>query len=174
MKSSSATEVGTEFQQMVMTHLKLLTPDLVAVLKRLIEHEYPKEVFLISFDVFSDKFASSFPVKTHFMDAEGNEYFISDEQGQKRSPIPEGLSVGLLEIKEVYPKGLEGQFEDRAPEIDCRDLATRILIGWFAYCWTKAGGLSFKRQVIISNYDDNKGYNLMTYNWQELDSSYEQ
>jgi len=56
------------FRSKVQAHLAVLDQELVVVLRALIEHRYPPEVFAISFEVFSDSFTSQFPARAFFVD----------------------------------------------------------------------------------------------------------
>lgn len=174
MRSTRETAIAQEFRQAVIAHLQPLTGDLIKVLRQLIGHNYPKEVFVISFEIFSDDFTHRFPVHTRFMDADNNEYFIFDERGRGKYPAPEGFDAGLLNVGRVYPEGLEQQFQDREPTLDPWDLATRGLVEWFSKCWLEAGGKQFERHAVIGNHDDTSEFNLMTQTWQEAYSLYGQ
>jgi hypothetical protein len=71
---------------------------LVAVLRQLVEHEYPKEVVSIDFEVFTYGFTEGFPVRAFFMDSTNSEYFVAID-GSYRYPSP--VDPDLLHIKRV-------------------------------------------------------------------------
>ena len=158
--SKSAEQV---FRQAVQGSLSKLDSQIGGVLRSLVEHQYPSEVFALSFEVFSDGFTSGFPVRAFFMDRSNTEHFIR-EGGQAKYPSP--VDPGLLEIDYVYPEELEEALEESAPETDVWEIASEELIQWFAKHWQLVGGASFPLVATIAPHDSSKEFNLKSGSWQ--------
>ncbi|MGI0035819.1 MAG: hypothetical protein ACRD98_08115, partial [Nitrososphaera sp.] len=120
---------------LVRQHLAKLEARLVAALRSLISHNYPPEVFALSFEVFSDTFTSGFPARAFFMDRTNCEYFLY-VNGEATYPSP--IDPWLLDIDSTYPAEIEDDFLSRDPDLNTWDIATSEFISWFSECWDKA------------------------------------
>jgi hypothetical protein len=156
--------IEEEFRENVAEHINRLTDDLVPVLKKLIEHDYPKEVETLAFEIFVDGFSSEFPVRVFFMDKDNSEYFIMNE-GKAEYPSP--VDPDLLDLDYVYPYELEEEYTSRDESLDPWNVATNELIEWFSKCWLSAGGKSFKLKASIAPHDSNHEFNLKEGKWEE-------
>ncbi len=154
-----------EFRQGVRRHLEVLSPGLITVLAQLIGYDYPQEVVSIEFEVFPDQFASGFPVRAFFMDANNCEYFVY-EDGKAVYPSP--VDPGLIDIVGVYPEEFEDGFVGRDENLNTFKLASRELIEWFSRCWEAAGGERFARRAAIMCHDDVRAFNLKSRSWESL------
>lgn len=152
----------TEFQQRVVAALELHSPELVAVLRQLVAHDYPPDVASVDFEVFPDGFTSGFPVRAFFMDDSNSEFFVI-EDGEAR--CPSSVDPGLLDISRVYEDSLEAELEGAVPDADSFTLAAEAVIPWFARCWAAAGGREFTRRAGISLHDDVRRYDLVQDRW---------
>lgn len=157
--------VEAEFRSAVNRHLKPLRNDLILVLEKLIAHNYPAEVELLAFEVFSDCFWQNFPVRVFFMDSSNNEFFI-EKDGEAAYPSP--VDPGLLDIKYVYPRELEESFGQRDATLDVCSAAATELIAWFIGCWKAAGGERFTRKATIAIHDHPDYYDLMEDSWRSF------
>jgi len=135
---------------------------LVAILRKLVAHDYPPEVASIDFEVFPDGFTSGFPVRAFFVDAENSEVFLY-ESGQAQYPCP--VDPGLLEMDHVYEAALEQALAACSPDSDYFTLAGMALIPWFIRCWAEAGGPHFARRATIGLHDDPRSYDLVEQSW---------
>ena len=151
------------FRQGVREGLATLDSQIEAILRSLVSHEYPPEVFALSFEVFSDGFTSGFPVRAFFMDRSNTEHFIWEGQ-QAKYPSP--VDPGLLEIDHVDPEELEEELEDHSPESDAWDIATEEMIQWFAGHWQRVGGVNFPLVATIATHDSSEEFNLKSGGWQ--------
>lgn len=156
-------EIAEIFRSKVQSHLAVLDQKLVDVLRALIEHRYPPEVFAISFEVFSDGFTSQFPARAFFVDRNNTEFFLyTDGTAQYPSPVP----PELLEIEGIYPNEMEESLEALDPSADAWQIATQEFITWFAKCWRIAGGASFPLVATIASHDSAQEFNLVQDRWQ--------
>ena len=158
------------FRHAVRDGLGKLDSHVEGVLCSLIKHQYPSEVFALSFEVFSDGFTSGFPVRAFFMDRSNTEHFIW-ESGQAKYPSP--VDPGLLEIDHVYAQELEEELEERSPESDPWAIASEELIQWFAKHWQRFGGASFPLVATISPHDSSEEFNLKSGYWQPSYAAFE-
>lgn len=156
--------IEKEFRSAVRGHLERLNAQLIPVLKQLISHEYPDEVFAICFEIFPDSFSSGFPIRAFFMDEDNSEYFI-EIAGEAEYPCP--VDPGLLEIDEVYPEELEATLEASAEELDPWAIASHEAALWFLERWRQAGGNAFPLEATIAEHDSSEELNLKTGEWQE-------
>ncbi|RYE60557.1 MAG: hypothetical protein EOP20_02200 [Hyphomicrobiales bacterium] len=132
-------------------------------LRSLVRHEYPPEVFALSFGISSDGFTSGFPVRAFFMDRSNTEHFLWEgEQAKYPSPV----DPGLLEIAHVYAEELEEELEEHSPGSDPWDIATEELIQWFAKHWQQVGGANFPLVATIAAHDSSREFNLKSGGWQ--------
>ena len=86
--SESAEQI---FRHAVRDGLGKLDSHVEGVLCSAIKHQYPSEVFALSFEVFSDGFTSGFPVRAFFMDRSNTEHFLWDSgqaKYRKRATAP--------------------------------------------------------------------------------------
>lgn len=151
------------FRQAVQESLAKLDTQVEGVLSSLVKHEYPTEVFALSFEVFSDGFTSGFPVRAFFMDRSNTEHFIWEgEQAKYPSPV----DPGLLEIDHVYPEELEEQLEESSTESDPLSIASEELIQWFSRHWLNVGGARFPLAATIALHDSSEEFNLKSGCWQ--------
>ena len=157
--------IQTQFKNQVATKLEALSNDLVSVLQKLVQHNYPREVDSLSFEIFDDSFTSGFPVRVFFMDIDNSEHFISIN-GKPEYPSP--VDPALLNINYVYPIELEEEFESIDSEFDAWSIASAELISWFSKCWLVAGGANFKLKASIAPHDSIKQFNLVSSEWQKL------
>ena len=153
-----------EFRAEVKRHLLGFENRLVDALKSLIAHQYPPEVFSLSFTVFSDSFTSQFHARAFFMDCDNCEHFVYVD-GKAEYPSP--IDPKILDVGGVYPEELEEQFDETNPDSDAWSLATSEFIAWFHACWCKAGGEKFPLSATIGEHDSDKEFNLKTGVWQE-------
>jgi len=153
-----------EFRAEVKRHLSGFENRLVGALKSLITHQYPPEVFSLSFEVFSDSFTSQFPARAFFMDRENCEHFIYVD-GKAEYPSP--IDPQLLEVDGIFPEELEEQFDEANPDGDAWSLSASEFIAWFHTCWLKAGGEKFALSATIGEHDSDNEFNLKTGMWQE-------
>ncbi len=151
------------FRQGVLKGLAKFDSQIEGVLRSLVSHEYPPEVFALSFEVFSDGFTSGFPVRAFFMDRSNTEHFLW-KGGQAKYPSP--VDPGLLEINHVYAEELEDELQEHSPESDSWEIATDELIQWFARHWLRVGGANFPRVATIAAHDSAKEFNLKSGGWQ--------
>ena len=151
------------FRQGVCEGLAKLDSQIEGILRSLVSHEYPPEVFALSFEVFSDGFTSGFPVRAFFMDRSNTEHFLREgEQAKYPSPV----DPGLLEIDHVYAKELEEELEEHSFESDSWGIATEELIQWFARHWQRVGGANFPLVATIATHDSSEEFNLKSGGWQ--------
>lgn len=150
------------FKLAVVEKLRHLGPSLVAVLRQLVEHEYPKEVASIDFEVFTDGFTQSFPVSAFFMDSSNNEHFLSVGDGYK---YPSPVDPQLLHVERVYGDDFEAPFLVEDGNLDTFTLAGDALIPWFAECWRQAGGGEFGREATIMLHDSSRVFDLVRGVW---------
>lgn len=136
---------------------------LVSVLKKLVVHKYPEEVFALSFEIFPDSFTSQFPVRVFFMDSKNCEHF---EYVDGIAQYPSPAAPDLLEVDEVYPEELEEVFEENE-NLDLWTLAAAETAVWFYDCWKKAGGKRFTLGATIADHDSSEELNLKNGKWQE-------
>jgi hypothetical protein len=139
------------WRELVSGKLAVLTPQLTAVLQKLVQHSYPPQVASIDFEIFSDGFSEGFPVRAFFMDAENNEFFLYSG-GKARYPSP--VDPDLLEIDQVYAFEEEEGFEEESDELDLWAIASDELIDWFGSCWLAAGGNQLSISASIQVHDD--------------------
>ena len=158
--------VDQAFREKVTYHLSRLTDDIKPVLKALIDHDYPKDVVSLAFEVFVDGFTEEFPVRVFFMDAENSEHFVYVD-GKAEYPSP--VDPGLLNIDHVYPPELEEEYTNKSDTLDPWWIATEALIEWFSKCWLAAGGGTFKLKATIAPHDSNNAFNLVENRWQACD-----
>lgn len=151
------------FRQGVREGLAKLDTQIEGVLRSLVNYQYPPEVFALSFEVFSDGFTSSFPVRAFFMDRSNTEHFIWEGEKAK---YPSPVDPGLLEIDEVYSVELEDELEEQSPESDAWSIATGEMIHWFARHWQRVGGASFRLVATIASHDSSEEFNLRSGCWQ--------
>ena len=159
-----------KFRAAVRTHLAELEAPLTDVLRKLVAHAYPPEVFALSFEVFSDSFTDGFPARAFFMDRDNCEHFVRRD-GKAAYPAP--VDPGLLEIERVYPEELEEQVEEEAPEIDTWEIAGAEFIAWFSACWDRAGGAGFALCATIARHDSGTEFNLRSKAWQDSGALFE-
>lgn len=158
--SNSAEQI---FRQAVKESLARLDSLVEGVLSSLIRHQYPPQVFALSFEVFSDGFTSGFPVRVFFMDRSNTEYFLWEE---KQAKYPSPVDPGLLEIDHVYTEEQEEQLAKRSPESDPWNIASKELIQWFSKHWQRVGGASFPLAATIALHDSAEEFNLNSECWQ--------
>lgn len=151
------------FRHGVRDSLSKLDAQIEGVLLSLVSHEYPPEVFALSFEVFSDGFTSGFPVRAFFMDRSNTEHFLWEGEEAK---YPSPVDPGLLEINHVYAEELEEKLEEHSPESDSWGIATEELIQWFARHWRRIGGENFSLVATIAPHDSSKELNLKSGAWQ--------
>lgn len=152
-----------QFAEILRTHLSQLEPALVSALKKLIEYQYPEELFALDVEIFSDSFTSQFPARAFFVDRKNCEYFVY-ENGVAKYPSP--IDPEFLDIECVYPEEIEEQFVSLDPELDPWSIATSEFISWFSACWNKAGGATFPLVATIAHHDSTSEFNLLTGQWQ--------
>jgi hypothetical protein len=148
-----------EFQRLVRACLEALGPKLTPVLASLIEHQYPREVVALDFEVFSDQFTRGFPVRAFFLDRENSEFFVR-VNGEATYPSP--VDPGLLEIDSVYPDEIEDDLVVASPDSDPWHIATNELFDWFLSCWKNAGGSNFRLAASIAHHDSSAEIDLIT------------
>lgn len=158
--SQSAEQI---FRQAVQSSLASLDARLEAALRALVQHQYPPEVFALTFEVFSDGFTSGFPVRAFFMDRSNTEHFVWEE-GKAQYPSP--VDPGLIDIDHVYPEALEEQLEQSAPDADPWEIAFQELVAWFARHWQRAGGAGFPLVATLAAHDASEEFNLKSGDWQ--------
>ena len=152
----------SEFQRAVVNALEQHTQALVAVLRQLVQYDYPPEVVSVEFEIYPDGFTSGLPVRAFFMDETNSEYFVlSGNEARYPSPV----DPGLLKLARVYDSSLESALEEASPDADTYTLAAEAMIPWFARCWAEAGGLHFSRRSSINLHDDLKVYDLVSQRW---------
>jgi hypothetical protein len=157
--------VDERFKAAVTERLVVLDVSIVPILEALIRHPYPPEVVAVDFEVFSDGFTQSFPVRAFFMDADRSEYFVYVD-GEATYPSP--VDPGLLDLPAgVFGEDLEAPFLAEDPRLDTFGLAGEALINWFARRWSAAGGASFSRQASIGLHDDSETFDLISGEWVE-------
>ncbi len=155
-----------EFRSAVKQHLEPLRYDLVAVLEQIIAYDYPAEVVLLAFQIFSESFTNGFPVRAFFLDSSNSEFFV-ERDGKADYPSP--VDPGLLEINYVYSSEFEAPYLEHFESIDPYTLAGLELIDWFADCWKAAGGNQFSRMATIEIHDDLDYYDLVEGVWKTDD-----
>ncbi|PKO66978.1 MAG: hypothetical protein CVU22_13650 [Betaproteobacteria bacterium HGW-Betaproteobacteria-16] len=151
-----------KFRTTVRSHLDALSEQLVPVLKRLIAHRYPKEVFALCFEIFPDSFTSQFPIRAFFMDRENCEHF---EYVDGIAEYPSPVDPELLAIDAVYPEDLEVAFEEDGG-LDLWRLASEEAAVWLYDCWKKAGGSSFALEATVADHNSSVELNLKSGKWQ--------
>lgn len=152
------------FNTIVREYLSRLEAPLVGALQKLVQYKYPKEVYALAFEIFSDGFTSQFPARAFFMDRTNTEYFLY-ENGVAKYPSP--IDPNILKVVYVYPEEIEEEFTAKDPELDIWNIATIEFIAWFYSCWTKAGGKNFPLVATIAHHDSSREFNLITGQWQE-------
>lgn len=149
-----------EFRGAVRAAFDRITERLVPVLKQIVEHEYPKKVAEISFELFPD-FRQGFPIRAFFLDDDNNEFFVFVD-GEAEYPSP--VDPGLIEVDRVYDRAIEDEYLAANPNEygaeSCYEIAAEEMIPWFAACWSAAGGDSFARKATIALHDDLKYFDL--------------
>jgi hypothetical protein len=156
--------IKEDFKDKVSEYINRLTDDLLPILKKLIEHEYPQEVDTLAFEIFTDGFSSEFPVRAFFMNEDNSECFIMVD-GKAEYPSP--VDPDLLRIEHVYPNELEEEYTKKDETLDPWGIATNVLIEWFSECWLSAGGESFQLKANIAPHDSNYEFNLLESKWEE-------
>lgn len=151
------------FRREVRSHLSSHTGKLIKVLRRLIHYTYPKDVHALDFEVAGDRFIHEFPVKVFFLDQDYQEYFITEENGEKHPLRP----PYLLDIPQIYPRSLEMSLAEEEPELDIYSIAGEVLIPWFRDCWKEAGGMTFKLDAQIAQDEAEREYCLVEGIWRE-------
>ena len=151
------------FRQGVQEGLAKLDSQIEGLLRSLVSHEYPPEVFALSFEVFSDGFTSGFPVRAFFMDRSNTEHFLWEG---KQAKYPSPVDPGLLDVNHVYAEELEEELEKTSPESDSWGIATEELIHWFAAHWQRVGGANFPLVATIATHDSSEEFNLKSGRWQ--------
>ena len=87
-----AQELAYEFRSTLRNGLRPLEDPLIAVLRQLVEHDYPPEVVAIDFEVFSDRWSEGFPAHAFFMNESNSEHFIYvDGKAEYPSPVDPAL-----------------------------------------------------------------------------------
>ncbi|HEY6093645.1 MAG TPA: hypothetical protein VIU93_01710 [Gallionellaceae bacterium] len=156
--------IESEFRREVRSHLNKLDSELVPVLRKLIAHEYPEDVFVVAFEVFYDGFSSGFPARAFFLDEDNSEFFVFvDGEAQ----YPSAVDPGLLSIEQVYPKELENRFSDLDENLDTYTAASLEFIDWFSDRWDEAGGRNFSRLALTMIHDDTRAFDLKSKSWIE-------
>ena len=164
-----AQELADEFRSMLHNGLRPLEDPLIAVLRQLVEHDYPPEVVAIDFEVFSDRWSEGFPARAFFMNESNSEHFIYVD-GKAEYPSP--VDPALLDVPYVIPPEYEGSVFERDPDLDTFTLGAQEFIPWFAACWKKAGGANFRRRATIAEHDHDREFNLVTDQWQDRYSAF--
>jgi hypothetical protein len=152
------------FTVIVREYLSKLEAPLTTALQKLVRYQYPKEVYALAFEVFSDSFTSQFPARVFFMDRSNTEYFLYENNVAK---YPSPIDPEILKVEYVYPEELEEEFTAKDPELDPWSIATTEFIAWFYSCWTKAGGKNFPFVATIAHHDSSREFNLKTGQWQK-------
>ncbi len=111
-------------------------------MEELINHKYPKEVEILSFEVFWQSFTSGFPLNTFQMTSDYNEVF--------GHPLP--VDSRLMQPEHVYPR----RFKDKYESLDVAEIPIQEFITWFAKRWQRAGGGSFPLRAEISPNDNHE------------------
>src|SRR5262245_28929592 len=111
-------DLKEEFRGVVRQHLAKLDARLVATLRSLIGHNYPPEVFALSFEIFSDSFTSQFPARVFFMDRMNCEYFLY-VNGEATYPSP--IAPEILDIDRIYAEEVEDAFLSRGSDLNTWD-----------------------------------------------------
>src|SRR5262249_13658805 len=142
---------------------------LVAVLRQLVQHDYPPEVISVDFEVFSDTWSEGFPARAFFMDRSNCEYFIF-VNGKAEYPSP--VDPGLLDVPHIITPEYADSVFDRDPNLDTFTLGTEEFIPWFAACWRKAGGAAFKLRATIAEHDHTQEFNLVSGQWQDRHAAF--
>lgn len=158
------------FRKSVRNGLAKLDTEIASALSSLIAHEYPDEVFALSFEVFSDGFTSGFPVRAFFMDRTNTEYFVM-EDGKANYPSP--VDPELIETECVYPEELEDELEVSSPDLDAWEIATDELIQWFGKHWQRSGGSAFPLIATIASHDSSREFNLKSGTWQQSGTAFD-
>jgi hypothetical protein len=164
-----AQDVAEEFRSTLREALRALEDALVAVLRQLVEHDYPPEVAAVDFEVFSDTWSEGFPARAFFMDESNCEHFIYVD-GKAEYPSP--VDPALLDVPHVVTPEYADSVFDRDPNLDTFTLGTEEFIPWFAGCWRKAGGTAFKRRATIAEHDHDREFNLVTGQWQDRHAAF--
>lgn len=161
-------DTASRFKVAVTDKLRLLGPELVPVLQKLIAHQYPPEVVSLDFEIFPDGFSEGFPVRAFFMDDENSEHFL-EVDGKWVYPSP--VDPGLIQITFVYDEAFEATFLELDADLDTYTLAGEALVPWFADCWTEAGGAAFDRGATIMLHDDLRSFDLVHRSWRPPDAA---
>jgi len=157
-------KLATIFRKNVNEHLVKLTDQLVPMLSKLIEYNFPSEVVSLEFEVFTDGFTQEFPVRAFFMDSDNSEFFLYENNN---AVYPSPIDPRLLEIPQVFSDEFEEKFIGKDEHLDTFTLAGYELIEWFKDCWLKAGGEKFKLKANIKLHGDIKELNLLSSEWVE-------
>lgn len=165
--SGSAEQI---FREGVRIGLAKLDTQFEEALRSLVSYDYPPEVFSLSFEVFSERVTSGFPVRAFFVDRSNTEHFIWEGNHTK---YPSPIDPGLLKIDRVYAEALEAALEENCPESDPWSIATEETIVWFARHWQRVGGEHFPRAATIAMHDSPQEFNLKTGVWQPMYSDFD-
>jgi len=163
------TSVEESFRKSVRDHLSELDGQLVAALRKLVEYQYPPEVFALDIEIFSDTFTSQFPARAFFLDRENCEFFLY-ENGVAKYPSP--IDPAILDIDCIYPDEMEEEFVSLDQKLDPWSAATSEFISWFASCWEKAGGATFPMAATITHHDSGREFNLLSGQWQQRHAAF--
>jgi hypothetical protein len=150
------------FRNAVRKSLAKLDTRISESLRSLIQHSYPPEVAALAFEVFSDGFTDSFPVRAFFLDRFNTEYFVMMD-GVANYPSP--IDPGLIDIDGVYSEKIEEKLQRASPNADSWEIATDELIKWFSGHWLNCGGDKFSLRASISAHDSRMKFNLKTSKW---------
>ena len=153
----------SKFRAGVKEHLVPLAGSITQILKKMIDYKYPNEVVSIEFQVFTDGFTQSFPVRAFFLNSNNCEHF---EYIKGKATYPSPVDPGLLEIPYVFTSDFEKIFIDQDEDLDTYTLAGLELASWFYVCWENAGGRTFGINASITLHDYDKCLNLKTRKWQ--------
>lgn len=151
------TEAEKEFQRRITQALDVHSSAMVDVLRKLIAHDYPKEVESIDFVVFPMDFYSGFPMRVFFLDKNNTEFFIT-RNGEAEYPSP--VDPDLLDIPQLCSASIEEEIFGEDPETDPWTLAGETMIGWLFRRWHEAGGAEFTRAATAALHDDKDYYEL--------------
>jgi hypothetical protein len=155
MRDDGSEQFRTEF----LYALACLEPALIAALRKFVRSDYPPEVVTLHFEVFSESWATDFPVRAFFLDENNGEFFV-DVDGN--AAYPTTVDPALLCGKRILSTAFEDDHAERYPDLDVSELGMQHLVPWFSLCWQRAGGHDFRRAATIAAHDDSKEYVLIT------------
>jgi hypothetical protein len=110
-----AQDLAEEFRLTLREGLRSLEDSLIAVLRQLVEYDYPPEVVAVDFEVFSHTWSQGFPARAFFMNESNSEHFVYVD-GKAEYPSP--VDPALLDVPQIITPEYDESVFERDPEFD--------------------------------------------------------